>query len=301
MSKQGDEFESLTELIFKKLVTDSQFSSVQKNVKLDGRDGKRQIDVLLISNTAGFELKTIIECKDFSAKVSVGKVDELHSKMADINANKGILVSRKGFSSMAIAKAKRLGISLCTAHEALSDKWGIDIEIPIILTEVQPIAINPHGEFTTSLQITFRKDSIKTVNDVNIMDVFHENWKNNKILHNLSEAEQIYIPSEITPPFFIRDINNSKVNLELFQICFQLKINHYFGYLNDKKNTQLLRNITDGTNTIFFDSNLISNYRKTFTKIKKEKIPSFEMLKLEVRVYPEFSLISEEFEMKEKK
>ena len=78
---------------------------------------------------------TIIECKDHVSKIPVKLIDELHSKMQDVNANKAVLVSRMGFTDGAKKKAKRLGISLCTAHSAAKEEWKFRLSIPIILIE----------------------------------------------------------------------------------------------------------------------------------------------------------------------
>lgn len=291
MTKEGEGFENLTELIFKKLAASSQFDSVEKNVQIDGKDGKRQIDVLLKTTSAGFELITIIECKDHGLKVSVGEVDKLHSKMQDINANKGILVSRKGFSSMSIGKAKRLGISLCTAHEALNPKWEIDLEFPIIITEVHPVGFKPSGRIRVGNNSTqIAKNSIMVINDQNVSDLFSDYWKQGKVLHELIEKEQAFAPKEIAPPYYIRDTSNNKIWMENFKMLFTLKITSYFGYLNKQKNTQLLKNITEGTDTLFFDSSLLINYKNIFKKLKKDQIPKFKTLNLEVRAYPEISV-----------
>src|SRR5690606_23782735 len=109
--------------IFKKLIKNPAYENVEHNVKLNGSDGTRQIDVLVSSESVGIKFLTIIECRDFKNKLSISSIDGFHSKLVDVKANKGIIISRKGFSSKAISKAKRLGISLCTADETEKEGW----------------------------------------------------------------------------------------------------------------------------------------------------------------------------------
>jgi hypothetical protein len=73
---------------------------------------------LIRTQVSSLSILTIVECKDVNKNLDVQYVDALHSKMQDVNANKAVLVARKGFSKTAIQKAKRVGITLCTAMEA---------------------------------------------------------------------------------------------------------------------------------------------------------------------------------------
>ena len=49
----GKEFEALTEEIYRQLVKNTEFEKVERNVRIDGPDGKRQIDILLTVETMG--------------------------------------------------------------------------------------------------------------------------------------------------------------------------------------------------------------------------------------------------------
>lgn len=210
--KSGTKFEKLTEKIFSQLVKQPAYEKVEHNVNLEGKDGPRQIDVLITSEIAGIKIKTIIECKDYKGKVSVGVVDALHSVMQDVNANKGVLVSSNGFSSTAISKASRLGISLYTAHEALSEKWKIDIEIPILVTEISSVNVNPTFQLYLNQGDQIYRDAIFNVNDTNVIKALTSDLKNlsPETLSTYEKSEHGYLPSIISPPFYIRDIHGQK-------------------------------------------------------------------------------------------
>ena len=203
--KAGTQFEKLAERIFAKLVNNPDYEKVEHNVNLEGKDGPRQIDVLITSQAAGMEIKTIIECKDYKGKVSVGVIDALHSVMQDVNANKAVAVSSNGFSSTAISKAKRLGISLYTAHEALSEKWKVDIEIPILVTEISSIDANPSFEAYFDEGTSIHNNSVFHVNDTNILDEFANYLKSlsPEEIAGLKKEGNTLCPENIKPPFFL--------------------------------------------------------------------------------------------------
>ena len=66
MSNAGKDFENLTAEIFEALRSNPQYESVEKNVKVAGSDGDRQIDVLLRGKVGPFDNITIVECKDYN-------------------------------------------------------------------------------------------------------------------------------------------------------------------------------------------------------------------------------------------
>jgi len=289
--KSGTRFEKLTERIFAQLVKHPEYEKVEHDVKLQGKDGPRQIDVLITSEVASMTIKTIVECKDYKGKVSVGVIDALHSVMEDVNANKGVLVSSNGFSSTAIKKAKRLGISLYTAHEALSEKWKIDIEIPVLVTEISSVNATPTFQAFFNKGDQIHKDAFFNVNDIDVIKALVNDLKSftSEKLLNYQKSEKGYCPTDITPPFYIRDTSGDKKCVDNFLINFEIKKAYYFGYLNEQKDVVALRNIIDNGINIVFKSDFIFDYQNTLKKIKKEGIPSVGELRVECITQPEFN------------
>lgn len=288
--KPGTKFEKLTEKIFAKLVKQPDYEKVEHDVKLEGKDGPRQIDVLITSEIAGMKIKTIIECKDYKGRVSVGVVDSLHSVMQDVNANKGVLVSSNGFSSTAINKAKRLGISLYTAHEALSEKWKIDIEIPVLVTEISSVNANPTFQAFFDKDDKIHRDAIFNVNDIDVVKALANDLQklSSETLAQYEKSEKGYCPTEIAPPFYIRDINGNKKPVDNFLINYEIKKKYYFGYLNDQKDVTALRDVIESGINIVFKTDFIIDYKNTLKKIKKEDIPSVGEINIECITHPEF-------------
>ncbi len=58
------------------------------------------------------KLLVIIECKHYAQKVEVADVEEFHSKLDDIGAHKGIMVTTIGYQKGAVRTARGRGIAL---------------------------------------------------------------------------------------------------------------------------------------------------------------------------------------------
>lgn len=84
-----------------------------------GRISHRKIkfDVSFVLKIAGgANLLVVVECKHYGHKVRVDDVEEFHSKLDDIGAQKGILVSTKGFQAGAVktATGRRIALAVLT-------------------------------------------------------------------------------------------------------------------------------------------------------------------------------------------
>lgn len=79
-----------------------------------GRVSRREIevDVSFETSIAGARLLCLVECKCYSRSVSVDEVEEFHSKLDDIGAHKGIMVTTVGFQDGAVKVAEGRGIAL---------------------------------------------------------------------------------------------------------------------------------------------------------------------------------------------
>lgn len=92
---------------------------------------KRQIDVSLRFRHGYYEYLAIIECKDFKTKVPVKEVEAFRTKIEDVGAQKGIMVSPKGFQKGATKAAETFNIDLFTLTEEVGD-WTKTIRENVI-------------------------------------------------------------------------------------------------------------------------------------------------------------------------
>ncbi|MEW8394385.1 MAG: restriction endonuclease [Candidatus Thiodiazotropha sp.] len=129
----GLEFEKIVSEIQKQLDNNSEVSHDQHIVDRLGQ--RRQFDVVVRGNFAGQRILGVIECKNLQKKVGTPEVDAFNTKSQDVNANFKIIVSRRGFSKPAIAKANHYGIQTLSLLSEdgtdtgvlLGTKWYVDI------------------------------------------------------------------------------------------------------------------------------------------------------------------------------
>jgi hypothetical protein len=85
---------------------------------------KREVDLVIRSNVAGYELVISVECTDRQRPASVEWVEQLHAKHRGLATNKLILISRGGFTEAAVAKANLLGAEPFSLEEARKVEWA---------------------------------------------------------------------------------------------------------------------------------------------------------------------------------
>lgn len=273
--KQGTAFELLTTDLFSQLSKDSEFESVEHDVMLDGHDGKRQIDVLLSGKVGPFEVKTIIECKDQNKNINITAIDALHSKLLDVKAQKAVLVARKGFTGKALKKAKRLGISLCTAHSASKEKWKFALELPLVITEFACEKSTPSFEFT-AIGNTLNFQSITNINDIPLSKIIANYWNDTEIKCNDGMNMHKFYP-DIPKPQWIIVPDGRKMEIEDFFITMHLQKSYYFGYFNNLESAKYLQFHDEKKRHVIFDPKDLSDYRTTFSRFtSKGKLPSVD-------------------------
>ncbi len=82
-------------------------AEIKRDVKLIGQYSKtkRQIDVLIEENVGGNNIKIVVDCKLYNKKVDVKDVESFISMVADIGADKGIMITEMGYSEAALQRA----------------------------------------------------------------------------------------------------------------------------------------------------------------------------------------------------
>lgn len=115
---KGKSFETFIENL-ERLLNKATSTTIEKNTYLTSKNGsRRQIDVLLTHKIGRHIFKTIIECKDWKRKVDIKVIDEFSAKVKSVGADKGIIVSKSGFTSGLLKEATTYNfISLYTIDE----------------------------------------------------------------------------------------------------------------------------------------------------------------------------------------
>lgn len=92
----------------------------ETDVTIQGARTKHDIDVLVRSHHAGFDVTWLIECKHWKSKVSKLHVLGLREIVNDTGADRGILLAENGFQSGAIEAAALTNVHVTSLAEAAS-------------------------------------------------------------------------------------------------------------------------------------------------------------------------------------
>lgn len=85
--------------------------------EVSGVRGSHDIDVFVEGSFYGIEFRWIVECKAWKSNVTKEKVMALISIVQDIGADRGFLLSEKGFQSGAIRAANSTNITLSSVDD----------------------------------------------------------------------------------------------------------------------------------------------------------------------------------------
>jgi hypothetical protein len=125
--------------LFEKLVAEIQQSlapgaKVVRNDSVVGKNSKtpRQIDISIRKNVGQFKLFIAIECKDHKNPIDVALIEEFISKLRDIEANKGAMVSASGFTASAKRVALEAGIDLYRIVDTEKHDWQTYVSMPVL-------------------------------------------------------------------------------------------------------------------------------------------------------------------------
>jgi hypothetical protein len=90
---------------------------VQTDVTVQGARTRHDIDVLVRSHHVGFDVIWIVECKHWTSRVSKLHVLALREIVADVGADRGILLSEAGFQSGAVEAATLTSVHVTSLAE----------------------------------------------------------------------------------------------------------------------------------------------------------------------------------------
>jgi hypothetical protein len=91
---------------------------------------QREVDILIEHNVGTSNIKIVIECRDRTSTQDTQWIEQIHTKLNDINVHKAIVVSSSRFTQPAIEKAKFCNIETRTYEEITTDFikswWSIE-------------------------------------------------------------------------------------------------------------------------------------------------------------------------------
>lgn len=274
----GKGFESLTADFFEILSASERNVIVERDVYLPSPDGKRQFDIILKAEIFGFSITTAIECKDYGKKLDVTYVDGFVSKISDVDINKGIIVTKKGFTKQAYQKAKRLGIELYTLHEGLDLPKSLGFEVPLLITEFTPVALNPRGVLHLDEGTELSANDIMTINDRSLTDIILESVLNGEIDIDSQKRIEDWRPSTLGKNTFFRTSDGKQREFRDFSLNLTWHVKYYFGYLHDLPTTRTLVDRLNGSSRTLFRVDEIGTAKEKLSSFSKiEDVPPFKL------------------------
>ena len=119
MASEWSEYQEEAAAFFRSLGLDA-----ETNVTRQGVRTTHEIDVVVKSRHAGFEVVWLIECKHWNSRVSKLHVLGLREIVADTGADRGILLAENGFQSGAAEAAGLTNVHLTSLARARQDASG---------------------------------------------------------------------------------------------------------------------------------------------------------------------------------
>ena len=138
MSK-GKDYEIFVQKLQQALL-DSEEWTKQKNIKIepnkkiiDNSGNEREFDLYWEYELAGFVYKTVIECKNYKRKITVGNIDELKGKIQNIPFEvKPVFATKTGYQKGAKKNARDNKIDLLIVREQRDEDWQTEDGTPLI-------------------------------------------------------------------------------------------------------------------------------------------------------------------------
>lgn len=321
----GKELESIVADIYDFLSIKDENTAVELDVKLDSPDGPRQFDVVMTTKVADgeTELITVIEVRDKARKLNLEAVDAFRSKMLDVGASKGIIVSKAGFQSGAVRKAKRQKIDLYKIQR-LEDLKDFQIQTPAVVHLVKFGFIRIESQIAGPPPADAIDFARVYVDDVHFFEILRKEIAQGNIkptiLGSLSEGRIIdqskikvgskvvniddeldgvntWSPSSDSSVEYRKRFSAKPIPIENLVVKYQLYYEYYFGYLTDLPNTVALSNILKSTSRVFFNSNDLMDFKTLFNKFESlDDIPVREAMNYHLLESKDFASASKAFD-----
>lgn len=166
-------------------------ATVRHNHRLRGKSGrKRQLDVTISQRVGLYDTLIVIECRKYVRPISIEKVESFASKLEDVGATHGVMITNSDFDIGARAVASRKGITLLTYREATEMDWHeatrSDAWVLLLLSKFELESLTLRYEGTDQVHISPQTQFFTT--DGQLLGTFGD------LERQLTEAELRSIP-----------------------------------------------------------------------------------------------------------
>ena len=276
--KPGKEYEIF---IFEKLKKAFIDCEVTLNDKIVGVESgiRREIDVSIKGKISDSKILYIVQCKDHNKPADIKIIGEFSSVIKDVGASKGFLICTSGFTKTIHKYANSLGIELFTIEDINSDKWNVEIEIPITYIHKEfKINISGKGVANEDLVNKNKGDLIITNKDLEIisLDNGHTKIKIIDYLNSIIEGSDIDIESEFTLEIKTPNLKLLFANIWIdfsFKVSFNTKPKYYLKYIKPQEYSQISNHLTNEKIPLSYKFEATHDLNNEFIEIEKENAP----------------------------
>ncbi len=268
------EYEKITKTIYETLGqrTGVKVECYGNSCKIMGQSGvEHQVDVLTSHSDGLHEYKTIIECKYWNENINKDIIMKVKVIVDETDANKGIIVSKLGFTPDAVKVAKFHKIGLIELREPNDKDWK-DISIPINIKKDLPVTlvndlktyIKPeNSEYLMGLNAEITKDITEFRTSDGEVFNFHTVFENFR--------KEIFDKKEVG--IFEKEVNYdnaymiyNKTNEEIPFLGFKLKIeflyqSHEFNFVGREDVYMILKAIFENKTLKVLNNGIIKEHK----------------------------------------
>lgn len=163
MKNTGKEYEELAQQVFDEIINENRTGletiQVQRDVTLQGKDSRHQIDVYWEFLVGGLTYKTIIQAKDQKSAITQPQMLTFKSVVEDLPGTTGVFVTKTGYQAGAKQIADKNGIVTFILREPNTDDWDgyirvINLDIHLRFPVIRDVNLVVDGKWAKDNGIT---------------------------------------------------------------------------------------------------------------------------------------------------
>jgi hypothetical protein len=211
-------------------------AQVTLNDKILGKTGVlRQIDISIRSKAGQFTFLVVIDCKDYGRPLDVKDVEEFIGMAQDVGAHRAALVSAKGYSETAKARAKMAQVDLYTVVDTGDHPWRMNVSVPAlyqhaIMTEIG-IEQVCRSRYAADAEIAIPDIEIFDMNGSllgRFIDLLHTKWNAGELPNR--ESGEYHNLTIVPNPAKVADYKGDLQEMDVFAYI-RVEVSKYFGRL----------------------------------------------------------------------
>lgn len=218
----------------------------------------RQVDITVNQKIGQYEILIAIDCKDLAVPVDVKHLEEFIGLVQDIGANKGVIVSAKGFTRAAKTRGAKAGLNLYRLVDTEKHDWQILASIPVVCEISGPknYSLSFSGKTNRYFRLPVEEPQKITIYDNEnkelgtIQHLMRTNWNDGKYPDEPGKYEGINLVDGITKFKFDRHYFTLDIRVNLLverRVYFgNLPVEQLRGFRDELTGKTITKELTTG-------------------------------------------------------